>query len=117
MVSLSLSGGDGGGAGRLAEFLAGVRRTGIEAGRYKVGWTRLSAGGRKRMVAAVAAGPRTGSRGQGASLGTAGDGDGRGLDDRVADAPPVTFRRGGSLLPPLVDCHVLVDGDGSDGGD
>jgi hypothetical protein len=44
---LSLSGGDGGGAGRLAEFLAGVRRTSIKAGRYKAGWTRLSAGGRR----------------------------------------------------------------------
>ena len=47
-ASLSPSGGDGGGgAGRLAEFLAGVRRTSIETGRYKAGWTRLSAGGRR----------------------------------------------------------------------
>jgi hypothetical protein len=28
----------------------GVRRTKIEAGRYKAGWMRLSAGGRKRGV-------------------------------------------------------------------
>jgi hypothetical protein len=33
---------------RLAEFLAGVRRMKIEARRYKAGWTRLSAVGRKR---------------------------------------------------------------------
>ncbi len=66
-------GGRRGGVGSLAEFLAGVRRTVIEAGRYKVGWTRLSEGGRKRSAAAVAAGPGTGSRGQGASLGEAGD--------------------------------------------
>jgi len=50
-------GGRRGGAGRLAKFLAGVRRASIEAGRYKVGWTRLSAGGRKRRAAALAAGP------------------------------------------------------------
>jgi hypothetical protein len=30
--------------------LAGVRRTKIKAGRYKAGWMRLSAGGRKRGV-------------------------------------------------------------------
>jgi hypothetical protein len=37
-ASLSpLGGGSGGGAGRIAEFLAGVRRTSIEAGRYKAG--------------------------------------------------------------------------------
>ena len=46
-ASLLPSGGDGGGTGRLAEFLAGVRRTSIETGRYKAGWTRLSAGGRR----------------------------------------------------------------------
>ena len=57
----------------------------------------------------MAAGPGMGSRGQGASLGAAGDGDGQGLDDRVADAPPSRFREGGSLLPPLVDCRVPID--------
>ena len=31
--------------------------------------------------------------------------------------PPVAFRRGRSLLPPLVDCRVPVDNNGSDGGD
>jgi len=31
--------------------------------------------------------------------------------------PPIAFRRGRSLLPPLVDCRVPVDGDGSNGGD
>ena len=31
------SGGDGGGAMRLTEFLVGVRRTSIEAGRYNAG--------------------------------------------------------------------------------
>ncbi len=43
LASLSPSGGGcGGGAGRLAEFLAGVRRTSIEAGRYKAGWTAMA---------------------------------------------------------------------------
>ena len=31
--------------------------------------------------------------------------------------PPVAFRRGRSLFPPIVDCRVPADGDGSDGGD
>jgi len=82
-----------------------VRRTKIEAGRYKVGWMRLSAGGRKRWAAASVAGTRTGSQGWGASSGVVGDGDGdgRGPDDRAADAPPVAFRRGGlSSRPPSI---------------
>ncbi len=41
-----------------------------------------------------------------------GDGDGRGLDDSTADASPIAFRRGGSLLPPPVDHHGPIDGDG-----
>ena len=57
LVPLSPSEGDGGGGGRLTEFLAGVRRTSIKAGRYKVGWMRLSAGRRKRRAAASVAGP------------------------------------------------------------
>jgi hypothetical protein len=81
---------------RLAGFLAGVRRTKIEAGRYKAGWMRLSAGGRTGM---------------------AGEGDDRGTDDRTADAPPVAFWRGGSLLPPPVDRLGPVYGDGLNGGD
>jgi hypothetical protein len=89
----------------------------IEAGRYKAGWMRLSVGGRKRWAAASVAGTRAGSQGRGASLGVAGDGDGRGPDDRAADAPPVTFRMGGSLFPSPVDRRGPVDGDGSNGGD
>ena len=83
-------------------FLAGVRRTKIEAGRYKykAGWMRLSAGGRKRGAAALVAGTRMGSQGWGASSGVVGDGNGRGPDDRAADAPPVAFRRGG-VSPPF----------------
>jgi len=94
-----------------------VRRTKIEAGRYKAGWMRLSVGGRKRGAAALVAGTRAGSQGWGACSGVAGDGDGRGPDDCAADAPPVAFRRGGSLLPPHVDRRGLMDGDGSSGGD
>jgi hypothetical protein len=101
-ASLSPSGGDGGGAGRLAEFLAGVRRTSIEAGRYKAGWTRLSAGERKRRAAAVAAGPGTGFRGDWKT---------------VWRMPPRHVLERGALLPPLVDCRVPIDGDGSNGGD
>jgi hypothetical protein len=59
---------------------------------------RLSAGGRKRGAAALVAGTRTGSQGWGASSGMAGDGDGRGPDDRAADAPPSCF--GGEGLSP-----------------
>ena len=81
----------------------------MEAGRYKVGWTEeggsgggwardgvpgaggeLERGGRRRW-------PRTGRPRGGCS--------------------PIAFRRGGSLLLPLVDCRVSGDGDGSDGGD
>ncbi len=101
-----------GGAGRLAEFLAGVRRTSIEAGRYKAGWrwTRLSTAGGRGWRQRRRLGRR--SRGRGTSSGVAGDGDGRELDedDHSADVPPSRFR-GGSLLPPLV--NVPVDGDGS----
>jgi hypothetical protein len=57
--------GRGGAVRRLVGFLAGVRRTKIEAGRYKAGWMRLSAGGRKRGVAASVAGTRRGPRGGG----------------------------------------------------
>jgi hypothetical protein len=85
----------GEGARRLVEALAGVRRTSIEAGRYKAGWTRLSAGGRKRRAKASAAGTGTGSQGQGANPGAAGDGDAWGPDDRAADAPPLRFGEGG----------------------
>ena len=102
----------GGGAGRLAEFLAGVRRTSIEAGRYKAGWMRLSTGGRKRRAAAVAAGPGTGGElRRGGRQRWPGTGRPRG------GCPPVTFWRGVSLLLPLVDCRVPIDGDGSDAGD
>ena len=73
---------------RLVGFLAGVRRTKIKAGRYKVGWMKLSACGRKRGAAVLVAGTRTGSQGWGASSGVVGNGDGRGPDDRASDAPP-----------------------------
>ncbi len=55
----------GGAARRLVGFLAGVRRTKIEAGRYKAEWIMtLSAGGRKRGgAAALVAGTCTGSQG------------------------------------------------------
>jgi hypothetical protein len=82
---------EGGAARRLVGFLAGVRRKKIEAGRYKAGWMKLSAGGRKRGVAALMAGTRTGSQGWGASSGVVGDGDGQGPDESAADAPPVAF--------------------------
>jgi len=49
----------------LAEFLAGVRRTKIKAGRYKAGWTRLSTGRMKRRVAASMVRTRMGTRGGG----------------------------------------------------
>ena len=72
-----------------------MRRTSIEAGRYKAGWTRLSAGGRKRRAKASAAGTGTGSQGRGANPGAAGDGDAWGPDDRAADAPRSRFGEGG----------------------
>ena len=91
--------GRGGAAKRLVGYLAGVRRTKIEAGRYKAGWMRLSAGGRKRGVAALVAGTRKGSQGWGASSGVAGDGDGRGPDDRAQQIPPRRVSEGG-VSPP-----------------
>ena len=69
------------------------------------GWTRLSAGRRKRRAAASAAGTGMGSLGHGASSSAAGDGDGRGPDDRSVDATLSCFGGGGgSLLPPPVNC-------------
>ena len=85
----------------------------IEAGRYRVGWTRLSTGRRKRRAAALAAGTGMGSLGWGVGLGVVGNGDGRG--------PDATLSRfgggGGSFLLPPVNCCEPVDGDGSDRGD
>ncbi len=70
------------------------------------GWTRLSAGRRKRRAAASAAGTGMGSLGHGESSGAVGYVDGRGLDDRSVDATLVCFGGGGgSLLPPLVNCR------------
>ena len=91
----------GGAARRLVEFLAGVRMAMIKIRRYRVGraWTRLSAGGRKRRTAALAAGTGTGSRGQGASSGAAGDADSRGPDDHLVDATPKRFGGGGVSSP------------------
>jgi len=93
---------EGGAVRRLAEFLAGVRRTKIKAGRYKAGWMRLSTGGRKRRVAASVVGTRTqmGTRGGGRAWAwratvTAGD--------RMTARwmpPPLHFGKGGSFLPP-----------------
>jgi hypothetical protein len=120
LASLSPSGGDRGGAGRLAEFLVGVRRTSLEARRYRVGWTRLGAGGRKRRVAAVAAGPRTGSLGQGVSSGVAGDGDGRGLDDWTTTRrmpPRHVSERGVSPPATCRSSRPVTERDGSEGGD
>ena len=94
---------EGGTARRLAEFLAGVRRTKIKAGRYKAGWTRLSMGGRKRRATALVVETQTGSQGRGASLGVAGDSDSWGPDDRTSDAPPLRFRKwGSSSRPPSI---------------
>ena len=121
-IVVAVGGGRGGG-GRLTEFLAGVRRTSIETKRYKAGWTRLSAGGRKRRAAASAAGPPVpgagGKLGRGRRHATGGirrpvaqwPGTGR----RGGGCPPVAFLRGGSLLPPLVNRHVPIDGGGLDG--
>jgi len=91
---------EGGVRRELAEFLAGVRRTKIEAGRYKAGWTRLIMGGRKRRVAASVVGTRTGTRGGGQAWAwrarvTAGY---RMTARRMP--PPSHFGKGGSLLPP-----------------
>ena len=62
----------------------------IKDGRYRAGWTRLSAGRRKRRAAALVARTRMESRGRGVSSEVAGDGDGNGRrpDDRLVDATP-----------------------------
>jgi hypothetical protein len=64
LSSLSGSGGRGGAARRLMEFLVGVRRMRIEARRYSAGPMRLITGGRKGRVEASAAGTEMGSRGR-----------------------------------------------------
>jgi hypothetical protein len=87
-----------------------VRRTKIKARRYKVRWTRLSAGGRKRRATASVVETRTGSQGHGVSLGVAGDSDSWGPDDRTSDAPPVAFQKVGVFLLPPVDRRGPVDG-------
>jgi hypothetical protein len=86
----------------------------LRPGGTKAGWMRLSVDGRKREEGGGSVG---GLQRWGASSGVAGDGGDRGPDDRAADAPPVAFRRGGSLLPPPVNCLGPVYGDGSNGGD
>ena len=64
---------------------------------------RLSAGRRKRGEAALVAATRRGSQRWGASSGVAGDGDGRGPDDRAADTPLSCFGGGGiSSRPPSI---------------
>jgi hypothetical protein len=110
-------GGGGEEACGILGFLAGVRRTKIEAGRYKTGWMRGSAraggrGGRQRWWPGPAGSPRGGGRAQAwLAMATAGD-------RRTArQIPPVAIRRGGYLLPPPVDRRRPVDGDGSNGGD
>jgi hypothetical protein len=67
-VVVAVGGRRGVGAGRLAEFLAGKRRTSIEAGRYKAGWTRLSTGGRRGGWLRWRLGPRRGPKGGGRAL-------------------------------------------------
>ena len=47
-IVVAVRGEGGGAARRLTEILAGVRRTMIEAGRYRAGLMGLSTGGRKR---------------------------------------------------------------------
>ena len=76
----------------------------IEAGRYRAGWTRLSAGGRKRRAAASAAGIGMGSLGRGTSSGAAGDGDGRGPEDPQWMAPFRFLEGAGDLFshPPSI---------------
>ena len=104
LVLLLPLGGKGGVAARkLMELLAGVRRTSIEAGRYKVGWTRLSTGERKRRAAESAAGTGKGSLGRGASSGAAGDGDCWGPDNAAGQMPPHhVLKRGVSPPAPLL---------------
>ena len=79
---------------------------------------RLCAGGRKRRVAALPAGTRMGSGGQGASLGAVDNGDGWRPDYCSVDATLLRFGGGrGSLLPPPVNCCGPLDDNGSDHGD
>ena len=109
--------GRGGAARRLAEFLAGVRRTKIEAGRYTAGWTRLKAGGRRRRATASWSRPGRGPRGGGQAWAwrvavTAGD-----RTTARWMPPPVMFRKGGGFLPPHIDHRGPVDGNDLDGED
>ena len=78
---------------------------------------RLNSGGRRRRVTALVVETRTGSQGREASLGMRGDSDGWGSDDRMVDAPPIAFRKGGVFLPPPLNRRGPVDGNNSDGED
>ncbi len=82
-----------------------------------MGWTKVNTGKRRRRATASVVETRTGSQGRGASLDVASDSDCWGPEDRVADAPPSHFGRGGVFLPPLVDRRGHVNGNDSDGED
>ena len=59
---------------------------------------------------------REGVPGAGGELGRGGRRRWPGTGRPRGECPPITFWRGGSLLSPLVDFHVPVDSDGSNGG-
>ena len=111
-------GGEGRGGGEEACRIPGRgEEDKIEAGRYKVGWMRLSAGGRKRgEAAALVAGTRTGSQGWGAWRATTTAGDQ--MTARQMP-PPVTFWRGGLSSHPslFVTDPWTAMAHGSNGGD
>ena len=95
LAALLLSGGEGegGGGGEEACGIPGRGEEDKDRGREVQGG----------VDEALVAGTRAGSQGRGVSLDVAGDGDGRGPDDRAADVSPVTFWRGGlSSRPPLI---------------
>ncbi len=94
-----------------------------EAGRYRAGWTRLSAGEWEEEGGSVGGRDRDGVPGAGSKLGRGGAmADGRGPRTTARWMPPCRVSEGagaGGLFsrPPPVNCRGPVDGDGSDHGD
>ena len=116
-ASLSPSGGDRGG-GREARGIPGRGEEDGYRGRKVQGGVGEAQRGQEEEEGGSGGGwARDGVPGAGGELGRGGRRRWPRTGRPRGGCPSVAFRRGGSLLPPLVDCRVPVDDDGSDGGD
>ena len=116
-ASLSPSGGDGGG-GREARRIPGWGEEDKYRGRNVQGGVDEAQRGQDEEEGSSGGGwAWDGVPGAGGKLGRGGRRRWPGTGRPRGGCPPIAFWRGGSLLPPLVDCRVPIVGDGSDGGD